>query len=470
MNIARYRILVGFWAAAALALTLVGAAYLRQFARIDPFASYRARPEDMGRTRVAIVLRDVRLRQYEGPKMIGDAHVDRIEVTRDRQLINCFAITDGKYFADNKKSFQFSTDLAQYSFATKLLEAQIGARVISTDLDLKTSRFTYNQFLHELRIPGEVKGRFFDGQVVASDLIYRLNPASYELGSTTWEGKLQVEGDSQPSKRPWKIRSDHMKHPPGDIDIYTNAEATDGDVVVRADSVERNSKTDVLVGKGHVRYFSARSNLMCDKVTIYRKEKRAVLESGVQLFIKPESQEKLEVVELQPVRPVVPEEIAKGRPAPPSSDADKQLYEEVRSTKNRRKYPTTVLASRIEYWYGKGNRHAIITGSPQARQELPAGRWRQVWGHRALYDGEKETLRVDSSEGKKDTRIRTSLGDDLVATWFLVSTKEDEDSWEGEGVQGDVYPDEEEIPKENVKPPKARVKKPPPLKGPIGGG
>jgi lipopolysaccharide export system protein LptA len=221
-------------------------------------------------------------------------------------------------------------------------------------------------------------------------------------------------------------------------------------VIIKANQVERNVKTDVVVATGNVSYFSKKVNLLCDKVTIYRKEKRAVLEGNVSMLIKPEDQEKLEEVALAPLRPIVPEEIANSRPAPPTekSDQEKQLDDEVRSNQNRRKYPVQVLAAKIEYWYGEGSRRADITGAPQARQELPAGRWRQVWAYKAHYDGEKETLRLDSSPGHKETRIMTSLGDDIHANWFEVSTKEEDDAWSAEALDGIFVPDDNEIPKE----------------------
>jgi hypothetical protein len=110
----------------------------------------------------------------------------------------------------------------------------------------------------------------------------------------------------------------------------------------------------------------------------------------------------------------------------------------------------------------------VITGTPQARQDLPGGHWRQVWTTKAFYDGEKDLLRLVSGDGKKDTRVMSSLGDDLRATWLLVSTKEDDDSLSGEGVEGQVAVNEDEVPSTggNESPP---AQGNPPITGPIGG-
>lgn len=49
------------------------------------------------------------------------------------------------------------------------------------------------------------------------------------------------------------------------------------------------------------------------------------------------------------------------------------------------------------------------------------------------------------SAGNKETRVKTSLGDDLRATWFLVSTKEGDDSWEAADLEGTVATDDDDL-------------------------
>src|SRR6185503_17951776 len=140
------------------------------------------------------------------------------------------------------------------------------------------------------------------------------------------------------------------------------------------------------------------------------REKRAVLTGNVSMLVKPKDQEKLEVVEIQPFRPEVPIEVAASRPKPPSgaSEAEKKQNEELRSSKTARKYPISIRSEQIEYWYKRGERRATITGSPEARQDFPNGRWRRMKTNKAYYDAEKETLQLVSSESKRDTRVITS--------------------------------------------------------------
>jgi hypothetical protein len=95
-----------------------------------------------------------------------------------------------------------------------------------------------------------------------------------------------------------------------------------------------------------------------------------------------------------------------------------------------------MCSAKIEYWYGKGSRRAVITGAPQGRQELPESRWRHVWTNVAYYDGENETLKLVSTKDKKDTLEKNSLGDAVTADWMEVSTKEDDDQMSGHGFAG----------------------------------
>ena len=68
----------------------------------------------------------------------------------------------------------------------------------------------------------------------------------------------------------------------------------DGDSIVTAPEVERNTKTDVVTCEGPVKYWSAKANLVCDHMVIYRKEKRAVLTGSVVMYVKPEDKQELD--------------------------------------------------------------------------------------------------------------------------------------------------------------------------------
>ncbi len=440
-------------AVATFAGAILGLVWLRTLATVDPFANLRKQPEIS--STVGIRLMDVDIWHYSDNTLKTKARVARVDVRQDRQYLDLYDLTDGVYNSD-KGSFNFAAAHAAWNAATRRIEVDSGGRVFAKDFDLKVSSFFLEGESAILRVPGPITGRLYDGNVRAVNLTYMLANGNYSVGPASWEGMLAMplqDQDPNPKRTRWKIKSDGVVTHVGDIDRWPDGEATDEEVLVKADMVERNTKTDVITATGKVRYFSGKTNMTCEKAVIYRKEKRAVFTGDVHMYFKPkdEQDKPLMVVEIPPFRPMVPEEVSKERPpAPPINDEEKKQDDELRSA-DLKKYPVTALSSKVEYWYGKGQRHGIITGNPQANQVLPGGRWRHMWTVKGLYDGEKELLRLVSTEGKKDTRVKTSLGDDLVCTWFEISTKDDDDNWKASGISGDVFPDEDEIPKADTK-------------------
>ena len=450
--------------------------YLHNFLSSDPLAHYRLGKITSDQQEIAVTLNDVVFRQYQGQKMISNALIKKLEVSKDRKNLRFSNIVDGTYYT-KENIFHFSAQEGTWNPDTQKLYASRDVHLYNKNLNLHSSEFEYDQPTHTLTIPNFLRGKLFEGDVEAYRLVYQTNLNSYSVGPVTWVGQLQTLAkvtektekskpkaafQAQQAKPPatlpesstkktketvqlWTIKAKSGSRPPGDIEYWHYGEATDGEIVLKADNIQRNVKTDVIIATGNLRYYSADVNALCDKTTVYRTEKRAVLEGNVQAFVKPKDQSKLEVVELEPVRPIVPSEIAEQRPpAPEKTIQNTDIDDELRSTKDKRKYPIIIWADKVEYWYQKGNRHAIITGSPTARQDFPGGRWRQVWTHTAYFDREKDLLKLVSSKDKKDTQLRTSVGDDLLARWFELSTKEGSETWQGEGIEGDVYIDEEE--------------------------
>lgn len=441
----------------ALALLVVGGGgyairWFEELADRDPFENYRILPgEGDG---VGIRLEDVSLRHYSAAKLVAEASMNQIDVRRDRQHFDLFDIGNGVYHLE-EGDFKFSAPHASYDTLLKRMVVESGARVTSSDFDLTMPRFTYSENEEILTAPDSIKGRLFEGEVEGRNLVLNVPLKEFELGPVVWKGTLKAQLDDLPqeaqaaTQSKWSVSGDKVKRS-GNKDTFTNGSATDGEILVKAQTIERDVKTDVITATGKVYYFSAKTNMICDKAVIYRKEKRAVLSGNVTMMVKPADKQELELAEVPPFRPTVPDEVAANRPPAPASaqeDQQKDLDDEVRSLESRRKYPVVVRSEQVEYWYAKGSRRAVITGSPQARQELAAGRWRQIWTHHAQYDGEKERLKLLSEEGKQQVRMKTSLGDDLYATVVELSTKENDDEYEAENVKGDLYPDEEDVEK-----------------------
>lgn len=431
-----------------------------QLLQLDPFAKYRPKAPDRADA-IGIETRNVAFQVFDGQDLVATCDVDKVAIRRDRQKYLLEGIRNGKLHT-KEGEYGFESAQAEYEQRSKVLSALKGARFWNTKVDLKVDGFAYYREVDRFKTVGKVTGKFYGGTLSAYNLVYTPSSKSATAGPVSWTGSLEDKLQDSPvkSSRAWQVVGKRTVWA-GDIHTYFEGRGADGEIIVTADKIVWDRKADIVTATGKVRYFSSKSNLTCEQAVIYRKEKRAVLTGNVTMLVKPKDQEKLEEATIPPFRPIVPDQIAAGRPAPPSLQ---QPDEEVRKN-NIRKYPTQVWAERIEYWYSRGSRRAVITGSPQARQDLPEGRWRHVWTKRAEFDVEGERLKLISSEDKKDTRIKTSVGDDLVAKWLIVSTKEGgQDELEGEAVEGVVVSDDEDINNRGTKPPPNA----PGLNGPIG--
>lgn len=448
--------------------------YLRWFLTLDPFARFRPQTSGLG-GEIGIRMEDVQVKGYEMGKLVASFHVGRIDIRKDRNNFRLANVRDGVYYGKDA-NLHFASEGGEYDSGARKFQGNDGARVWNADLDLKVDAFDFEQTPGRLFVPGFVEGKFYGGVLKAEKLEYFPSSDTFSTGPGVWTGKATLaEGEKPQGKTStWTIRQSGSSKSTKDFIDYTDIDATDGEVVIKAPTARQNRKTDVIEATGRVRYFGVDANVIADKVTIYRKEKRAVLEGNVTMLIKAEENQKLEEVEIPPYTPTVPEEIAKNRPkATDSADEKKRKQDdEIRSTKNFRQYPVVISAQRIEYWYAKGSRRAEVTGSPEAFQSIGEIGSRHAWGPKAFYDAEKETLRLVGAEGKQEVRFQTSVGDDMQCEWFQVSTKKgDEDNWEGFKAKGTVvvHEDEERPTKSGGSnpPPDKNI---PPLKGPIGGG
>lgn len=418
-------------------------------ARLDPFASFRNPSSGPFGGGIGLRMENVSIKHYSRGDLVGTCTVGRIDLHKNRQVADLYLVRNGTYTSKNGE-FKYESDRAQYDSGNQRLNVLSGAKIRNKDMDIVADAFEYNQKTNLLYVPGSIKGKLFDGKVTGKSLTYSLKDNSYRLGPVNWVGTVtlseQETGDKPITKKDMDFKA-KRSYSKDDIVYMEEAKAQDGEVILLASKIEQDRKTDIVTATGKVRYFSAKTNMTCDKVIVYRKEKRAVLTGNVQMVLKPKELQRVEAVEIAPYQPVVPEEISKTRPpAPPGkSDRQKELDDEVRSGKTLRKYPITILATNIEYWYGKGNRHAIMSGSPQALQDLQEGRWRYVWTNKMFYDGENEKMRLESTPGTTDTLLKNSRGDIVNAKWISFSTVEETNDFEGEDTSGTFATDDEEV-------------------------
>jgi hypothetical protein len=436
----------------------------------DPFMKYRLTGTDDPRMQIALTIKDVQFRYYELDKIQAEWQIGRVDIRRDRRLFLIEDIRDGVFHAEGR-TVRFSATQASWDNGLRALNVTRGAKVSTDDAELQTPNFTYFEGSRVINMPGVVQGKILGGDFEAKSVTLNLADQSIDTGEIGWRGMLTAQNMGLPVEnagRGWDVKAKRASMK-GDIQTLIDGEATDGEVLVRSPRIERNLRTDVITAFGPVEYYGLEANATCDRVVVYRNERRAVLTGNVQLLLKPENTRQLEPVPLQPFRPPVPDEIAQGRPIPPPggrSQQDKDLDEALRNPETARRYPVVAYGDRVEYWYAKGQRRAVITGSPQARQEMPGGRWRHLWAYRAVWNGQKNTILLESQKDRREVRVRNSLGDDLVARWFLASTREGDDSWEAEDIGGVVFPNEEDVPPEETRPPGSNLP-PPNLRGPI---
>ncbi len=419
------------------------------FVRSDAFGNLRGSGGPSKTPAAGIEINKADIRHYRGQKLLSKAVASRVAISADRRNFELFDVTNGVYNTE-KGSMQFAAREATWNAPLQTLFVKKEVHISNKDADLRTSELTFSERSGVIEAKKEISGRLYGGDVKAVTLRYNSDTGAFVAGPTSWNGmvklKVQDGGVSEtPSK--WKMDGDDMKYggTGNQVMTGTNATGTDDEIIIKGPKVEWNRKTDVVVATGGAKYFGPEANLVADKITLYRKEKRAVLEGHVRMLVKPESEQdkpgkevplpefKLLDVEKVSVKPI----------SAPKSDTDKKAIEELRSNDSMKKYPTQVAADFIEYWYGKGKRRADIKGNPQARQDFTSGMWRHVWTETAKYDGEKDLMTLFTGPSAK-ARMKNSYGDDAeTAFFFIVSTKKDDESFEGKGIKGDFYSTDE---------------------------
>ncbi|MEZ0325314.1 MAG: LPS export ABC transporter periplasmic protein LptC [Fimbriimonas sp.] len=454
---------------------IVGMPYLYSktldYVRSDAFASLRGSGSPSKKPSVGIELGKADIRHYRGQKLLSKAMAGRVAISADRRNFELYDVTNGIYNSD-KGSMEFAAREATWNAPLKTLFINKEVHIKNKDADLRTSQLSFSERTGIIEAKKEISGKLYGGDVRAVTLRYNSNTGAFVAGPTSWNGmvKLKVQ-DGGVTETPslWKMKGDDVTYGGKDNQVMTMSDATgtDNEIIVKAPKLEWNRKTDVVVGTGGARYFGPEANIVSDKITIYRKEKRAVLEGHVRMLVKPESeQDKPGKEEPMPEFKLLDVEKVNVKPASaPKTEADKKAIEDLRSNETMKKYPTQVAADFIEYWYGKGNRKADIKGNPQARQDFTTGMWRHIWTDTAKYDGEKDLMTLFAG-GNAKARMKNSYGDDAYTPeYFIVSTKKDDETFSGKKIEGEFYSTDEPEKKTDDK-----TTTPPPVKTTGGGG
>lgn len=431
-------IVVFLGAAGVVAMGWIG---LTQILRADAFAKFKG--GEAGGAEIGVTMTDVSIRAYEDGRLAAVADADQVEVRRDRSLFEMDNVSNGKFIDKDGEELAFDMKNAQYEYFRERLTTQTGAHVKGKDYDLKSEEFLYEKKRSMLTVNGKVSGQLAEGAILADGVTLDTSTRNMTGTAMKWAGN--VDGLLQDGQRQeWKIEGKNWQlSNDGKTQVYTQGYATDGEIIIRADRVEYTKETDIAVAKGNVKYFGIDANMLCDEATIYRKEKRAVFTGVVRMVVKSKDDTKAIEAEFPTIDRITPASL-KTNP----QGATQEQVDVLRDNDNIRKYPIKVIADKVEYWYKKGERHAVITGSPFARQDLVEG-WRNAWAVEALYDGELETLTLKSRPNEHDARMILSIGDDYTAIEFLFSTKEDDKTMKGTDVKATMFFNDDQVPTRN---------------------
>ena len=431
------------------------------------------------------------MKSWVGNKLVSTAHVGTIDVRSDLQYLKFANITQGDY-ESGKLSFRYKAASGNVNMNAQTCEATGPVEVTNKNFDLVSRNFNYSLLNKNLVVPGYAEGKLYGGYLKANRIIYSLKSGKMQTGPLSWDGNIQKfsglsalisqKGNADVQEHAWHFNA------PGGMTSYDvgkdhvmkllNCTATDGRIIVSAPTVVFNQTTDVVHCFGSIHYYSPKVNLTCDTATIFRKKKEAILTGKVVFYIKPKDEETVDPTMVMPrFEPLKPGDVSAKIPpspmissaTPPSASGKTQvtksginskpkgsptanhtkasgtetpqekrkLDDELRSKTSIRRYPVVVFAQNIDYIYQKGKRHALITGSPQAQQELQGNRWRRIWGVTGYYDGEANTLKLMGSKTQPVIYV-DSLGDAGNTNWLTLSTLEGNDTMEAAGMTGQL--------------------------------
>jgi lipopolysaccharide export system protein LptA len=421
--------------AAAIVAVPLAVGGLRGFLSQDPFGYFDDRWAEPFGGKVGSVMRDVRAEVFEKGERKASFVAGQVDIRRDKQFLDLFGLRDGKVYENDVARASFSAERATFNAAEEMMMIFGGANVKSKEFDLSTPEAKLDIRNKRAVMSKGIEGTAFKGSVKAGKLELGFRTGTHRAENVEWRGKPPVQGISQ--SREVQFRADEVEFTSDpDVVVYRDAEAIDENALMRAKKVTYDSKADVVTLEGDAEYYGAEVIVSAPKVVVYRKQERALANGGVYFLVKPEGEKGIPIEQKQPAQPVLPP----GLEQPENVD-------ELRSSKNLRRFPVVVTANAVEYFYKKGGRKAIMTGEPKALQQLRAGSWREVTAPRAEYEEEQEILNLFSSGEGKDVRMKNSAGDDFVAFSVRIGTTSGKETMFGKGIEGVMKVRDDEVPR-----------------------
>jgi len=419
---------------------------IRYLLSIDPFARYSAAYANPLGAGIGSVITDANVTVFEGNEKILAFDVSRIEIHRNQQYFLLRDVHDGIVWDKGKEKAKFRAGDASYDSRKEFVEVRGSPKLVFEEGELSASVVEIFRNEKRMVVTEGVDGTYKKGEIHAASLIYDWENRYGIVEGFSWKGPIEFPQEKTVKRRLILVRGERFESftNPDRVVFYYNAEAIDQDSLLRARKITHDRENDIIVAEGECEYHAPDAFMLAPKVTIYNKEKRAVITGDVRLTIKPEKEKgRLPSSVLQPAKPNLPPGVKSTEKL--SSEEQKKTEEELRSGKTVRKYPIVITCRNIEYFYQKGSKRAIITGSPVARQELRNNAWREITGPRAIYEEEKEILTLKSTPGMREVVMKNSLGDEFHVETLVISTKEGDERITGYGAEGSLRLREEEI-------------------------
>ncbi len=409
----------------------------RKYGGLNPYANLdRKRPHD---PTTEILVSGVKMRRYEGGKLVASAQADRMRVAAGASTLTLDHIKNGT-LQTPQGPMQFAAGTGVLQPNLKNVELSNGIRVKGnggTDFDIQSARASLNGRIGEISVPTPLKGTIMGGTLTAASLVRRMNTDYMRIAKPTYIGPLPkaVGAPAEIQSKVWSFTGEEVTKEHG-LNNAKDGWASDGDMVITAPKLTHDPKTEVVTAtsEGNVRatYRSAKADIVADKVVIYQNEKKAVCTGHVLVYVRPKKEWdkplRINDEDRGPLVPDIPPSLmAKMSEGGTLSQAEKDKVTELRSGKNLRDYPLQMAAEEVTYWYKEGERHAIAKqGNPTAFQKFDDGRWRQAWAPEAHYDGEKDMLDLIGSMDKREVHMKNSVADNNDCFKAKLSTKEDQ--------------------------------------------
>jgi hypothetical protein len=427
--------------------------WVKNILLVDPFKRWREALGVSYEEDISAVMEDVDVSVYKGSRLVLSFSARQASQYRQVNKLELLGIREGRIYTDEGSPVFFQADKASYLPAQSLVRVVGDSRAWTSDWELSAEIVDWYEAENRLRASRGVKGRYQGGELRASVVEVFYEAGKAYARDVEWRGPLSALQTSKPpsqERKPARVNAGEVQYLSNPRrQIILNGELSTEDWVLRADRVERNLETGIILATGRCEYRGRDAVLTAPQIRVLEKEEKAELTGGIHLLIKPQ-EEKDDPQKGESLRPPG---APSGQGGAPRKETDPQKEQEewekkLRDPETLRRYPIVVTCEKAEYFYKEGARRAVLHGPLKARQDLTEGVWRELTAPSATYLEEEELLIFKSAEGKKEVRMVNSIGDDLVAEEVTIYTVQGNETLTAKNPEGILM-----LPKEQKTPP-----------------